>query len=82
MNLSFPGLDSEAVMIALKDEVAISNGSACTSVSYNPSHMLKAMGLPDDEIMGALRFSWCHMTPEVDWERIRLVSGICVSSFY
>ena len=50
-------------MVALKDEVAISNGSACTSASYNPSHVLKAMGLPDDEIAGAIRLSWCHMTP-------------------
>ena len=75
VNLSFPGLDSEAVMVALKDEVAISNGSACTSASYNPSHVLKAMGLPGSEIMGALRFSWCHMTENVDWmavaDRIR-----------
>lgn len=77
VNLSFTGLDSEAVMVALKGDVAISNGSACTSASYKPSHVLKAMGLPDDEIMGALRFSWCHLTPEVDWsavaERIRMM---------
>lgn len=70
VNLSFSGLDSEAVMVALKSDVAISNGSACTSASYQPSHVLKAMGLPDDEIMGALRVSWCHFTPEVDWTRI------------
>lgn len=70
VNLSFAGVDSEAVMVALKTEIAISNGSACTSASYKPSHVLKAMGLPDDEIMGALRISWCHMTPEVEWDRI------------
>jgi cysteine desulfurase len=70
VNLSFPGLDSEAVMVALKGDVAISNGSACTSASYNPSHVLKAMNLADDEIMGALRISWCHLTPEVDWPAV------------
>jgi cysteine desulfurase len=70
INLSFAGLDSEAVMVALKTEIAISNGSACTSASYKPSHVLKAMGMPDDDIMGALRFSWCHMTPDADWRRI------------
>jgi cysteine desulfurase len=70
VNFSFPGVDSEAVMVALKGDVAISNGSACTSASYTPSHVLKAMGLPDDEIMGALRISWCHMTPSVNWPKV------------
>lgn len=70
LNLSFPGLDSEAVMLVLKDLIALSNGSACTSASYDPSHVLVAMGLPGDRIDGALRFSWCHMTEEPDWTEI------------
>ncbi len=77
INLSFAGLDSEAVMVALKGEVAISNGSACTSASYKPSHVLKAMGLSDAEIMGALRISWCHMTPKPDWQQVaRLLQSL------
>jgi cysteine desulfurase len=70
VNLSFTGLDSEAVMVALKSFVAISNGSACTSHSYTPSHVLKSMGLSDDRIAGALRWSWCHLTEEPDWAGI------------
>ncbi|MGB6223045.1 cysteine desulfurase DndA [Haloferula sp.] len=70
LNLAFPGIDSEALIVALKDLVAISNGSACTSSSYTPSHVIKAMGYGDDEANEALRFSWCHMTPDVDWEEI------------
>ena len=70
INFSVPGLDSEAVMIALKQLAAVSNGSACTSQSYQPSHVLRAMDLPDEAISGALRFSWCHMTPNVDWHSI------------
>jgi len=70
VNLSFPGLDSEAVMLALKDLVAISNGSACTSSSYKPSHVLRAMGLTEDEGRCALRWSWCHMTETPDWEEV------------
>lgn len=58
LNVSIPGLDSEAAMLALKDTVAISNGSACTSSSYEPSHVLTAMGVDDDVRRGALRFSW------------------------
>jgi cysteine desulfurase len=70
VNLSFPRLDSEAVMLVLKDQMALSNGSACTSASYDPSHVLVAMGLTADRIDGALRFSWCHMTQEPDWNAV------------
>lgn len=70
INLSIRGLDSEAVMLALKDLVAISNGSACTSQTYEPSHVLRAMGLPQERILGALRFSWCHATPHPDWNAV------------
>jgi len=70
LNCSFDGLDSEALMIALKDLIAISNGSACTSSSYTTSHVLKAMGMEDHEANACVRISWCHITPEVDWELI------------
>ena len=45
LNVSFPGVDSEALMLALRDEIAISNGSACSSAGYSTSHVLRAMGL-------------------------------------
>ena len=68
VNFSVPGVDSEAVMVALKDMAAVSNGSACTSQSYKPSHVLEAMGLPPGAVSGAIRISWSHLTPDVDWE--------------
>jgi cysteine desulfurase len=58
VNVSFPGVDSEALMMAVREELAISNGAACTSASYSPSHVLKAMGLSDDLIASAVRISW------------------------
>jgi cysteine desulfurase len=70
LNLAFGDLDSEALMVALKDLIAISNGSACTSSSYTPSHVLRAMGMSDDEANCHVRLSWCHLTPEVDWEAV------------
>jgi len=69
-NLSIAGIDSEAVMIAVKDLIAISNGSACTSMSHKPSHVLRAMGISGDESETATRWSWCHMTEEPDWGEI------------
>ena len=70
LNLAFPGLDSEALIVALKDLIAVSNGSACTSSSYAPSHVLKAMGMTDDEANECVRISWCHLTPGMDWEAV------------
>jgi cysteine desulfurase len=70
LNISFPSIDSEALMVALKDVIAISNGSACTSQSYRPSHVLQAMGLPKSTIQGAVRISWCHMTVPPDWSEV------------
>lgn len=70
VNFSIPGLNSEAAMVALKDLVAISNGSACTSASYTPSHVLTAMGLSQPDVLSALRVSWCHLTAPVDWSAV------------
>ena len=70
INFSIAGLDSEAAMLALKGVIAISNGSACNSAHYTGSHVLKAMCLSDDNIQGALRISWCHLTETVDWEEV------------
>ena len=70
LNASIPGIDSEAAMVALKGIIAISNGSACTSATYKPSHVLHAMGFSLERIQQALRFSWCHLTSEVDWHAV------------
>ncbi|WP_037364626.1 cysteine desulfurase DndA [Amycolatopsis orientalis] len=71
VNVSIPGLDSEAAIVALKGFAAISNGSACTSHSYEPSHVLTAMGLPAERVSSALRISWSHLTPATDWRGLR-----------
>ena len=58
LNISLPGIDSEAAMLALRHIVCISNGSACTSASYQPSHVLNAMDLGEERCRSALRLSW------------------------
>jgi cysteine desulfurase len=45
-------------MMAVREDLAISNGAACTSASYSASHVLKAMGLSDALISSAVRISW------------------------
>jgi len=70
INVSIPGLDSEAVILALRDLVSISNGSACTSATYEPSHVLTAMGLDDDRRRGAIRLSWGPGAKSPDFDAI------------
>ena len=70
LNVSFPGLEAEAVMDAWSGLVAISNGAACTSQSYTCSHVLSAMRLPAWRRDGALRFSWCADSTEPDWHAL------------
>ncbi|MEZ9062186.1 cysteine desulfurase DndA [Vibrio sp. 10N.247.311.49] len=65
LNFSIPEVNSEAAMVALKGIAAVSNGSACTSSSYTPSHVLTAMGLDEERIDSAIRMSWCYQTKEL-----------------
>lgn len=65
LNFAVPGVDSEAAIVALKDVVAVSNGSACTSQKHEPSHVLTSAELPEGQIAGALRFSWGARTSEI-----------------
>lgn len=64
------GVDSEALMLALRDEVAISNGSACTSARREASHVLTAMGLDPETIDSIVRLSWSHLQPSTPWHEL------------
>jgi cysteine desulfurase len=55
LNLSFAGVEGEALLMGLRD-IAVSSGSACTSASLRPSHVLKALGVPDDLAHASIRF--------------------------
>ena len=64
-NLAFPNVDGEALLMSLS-EVAVSNGSACTAASTDPSHVLKALGLADDLAYASVRFSLGRTTTDAD----------------
>ena len=55
-NICFPGIDAN-VMIGRMKNIAVSNGSACSSATIEPSHVLLAMGLSDQDANASLRFS-------------------------
>src|SRR5262249_44330422 len=55
LNLSFSYVEGEALMMAMED-VAVSSGSACTSATQEPSHVLKAMGISNEMAHTSLRF--------------------------
>jgi len=55
LNISFAYVEGEALMMGIK-EVAVSSGSACTSASLEPSHVLKAMGVGEDLAHTSIRF--------------------------
>jgi cysteine desulfurase len=61
LNLSFAGVEGEALLLGIKD-VAVSSGSACTSASLLPSHVLKAVGVPDDLAHASIRFGLGRFT--------------------
>ncbi|GGE70506.1 cysteine desulfurase IscS [Streptosporangium jomthongense] len=61
INLSFDGVDSESLMLGLRN-LAVSSGSACASATVEPSYVLRGIGLSDERAHRALRFSMGRYT--------------------
>lgn len=78
LNISFEYIEGEAILMHLSDlGIAASSGSACTSGSLEPSHVLRAMGVPFTAVHGSVRFSLSRYSTaeEVDYA-IRQVPGV------
>jgi cysteine desulfurase len=72
LNVSFKFLEGEAILVLLDQYgICASTGSACTAGSVEPSHVLRAMGVPPDWIQGAVRFSLSRYNTE---EEVRFVN--------
>ncbi len=64
-NISFPNNDANVIIGRLKN-LAVSNGSACTSLVVEPSHVLNSMGLSEDLALSAIRFSLSKFNTEAE----------------
>jgi cysteine desulfurase len=69
LNVCLEGIDADALQVAVP-ELAVSAGSACTSASITPSHVLKAIGRTDAQARSSLRFSLGRFTTEAEIEAV------------
>ena len=70
-NIAFEYIEGEGILLLLnKDGIAASSGSACTSGSLEPSHVMKAMGIPYTAAHGTVRFSFSRYNTMEEVERV------------
>jgi cysteine desulfurase len=70
LHAAFPGTEAETLLVALDDEdVYAASGSACSSGSIDPSHVLLAMGMPRERALASVRFSFGWASTPADVER-------------
>jgi len=78
-NIGFEGIEAESLVIAYDLEgIAVSTGSACSSGTLEPSHVLKAMGLEPHDTQNAIRYSLGWSTTEADVARVVAVTPALV----
>jgi len=94
VNISFMDIEGEALLLYLDAEgIAASTGSACTSASLDPSHVILALGLPYEVAHGSIRFSLGKITTQEDIdyvlqalpplvEKLRSISPVSVDEKY
>jgi len=66
LNVSFEGVEGESLLAAIRPHIAVSTGSACTSITQEPSYVLRALGRDDRLAESSLRFSLGRFSSEAD----------------
>ena len=70
LNISVVGIDGQALLLGLQPVVAVSSGSACSSMKTAPSHVLKALGRPDALAYASIRFGIGRFNTTEDIDRV------------
>lgn len=79
-NICFPGINAEKLLLSLSGDLALSRGSACAGLLQKPSHVLKAMGLSDDDALASIRISLGRYTSEEELQSaIKLLKAAVLS---
>lgn len=76
LSITVPGVEAKALIHALKDKLSFSAGSACSTTKVEPSHVLKAIGLSDDECFQTIRLGVGRDIVAADCIIAALVGGI------
>lgn len=69
LHVSFRGIEAEALIMGLR-EVAVSSGAACASATLEPSHVLRAIGLPEELARSSVRFGIGRFNTEAEVDRV------------
>lgn len=81
INLRFDGVDAQTLLLMLDSQgVCVSAGSACTAHEDTPSHVLKAIGLTDEEARSSIRISFSHMNTIAEVEQAAQIIADCVKA--
>ena len=74
LNVSFDGIESDALVARLDERgIAVSSGSACSNSTWEPSHVLMAMGVPIRRAVASIRFSLGESTTEDEIDAVLAV---------
>lgn len=83
LNISFPGIKGEVLIHSLEGEgIYVSTGSACHSKSNEKSHVLRAIGLPAEQIDGTIRISFSHFNTREDIDYTIKILGQQLEMFF
>ncbi|MDO5567339.1 MAG: aminotransferase class V-fold PLP-dependent enzyme, partial [Planctomycetia bacterium] len=71
LNVAFHGIEGESILMLMNENgICVSSGSACTSGSLDPSHVLVAMKVPESALQGSIRFSLSRYTTEEEIDTV------------
>ena len=83
LNVSFDGVNGQALLLALQPDMALSSGSACTMAKVEPSHVLQALGRSREQVLASLRFGLGRFTTpeEIEYAAAKTIAAVTALRF-